>query len=231
MSTNLKMQKTETEDVQKLGNEAEAETETETAKDSEEPKKETLSIQFEKLVQEELKKTEEHLMPAYRRSTWEFVAKSIGWSLKIESATTGFILKKSQFVHIAKFFKKYAKEKQGLWALQFHPKSGHVIHEVGMKTYVYKTLGLSKNFGYFRWSFNGLFCEDWVEFSKLLEQQNCKFVLVGNRREGGDYLASCRMDNDYKMYFEMKTHVGGGRGYYEPRAQPYKNYGSGIEID
>ena len=98
--------------------------------------------------------------------------------LHLASVKQGFVITKRQFNHLAEVLYPYTLPGYGLWSLQFHPKSGHIVHDRMMQeSFVYPTKALSEDFNYFRWSFNGLFCADWIKFNKIIKDTDCEYVL------------------------------------------------------
>ncbi len=153
--------------------------------------------------------------------------------LKLDNdGMTGFVLTKKQFGHLSNSFVKYTKESYGLYRLQFHPKSGHVIHDsisgYGYGSFdVYPTRGLSDNFKYFQWSFNGLFCKDWIKFYETIKDTNCQYIAIKHiytvdPRSGLNYIILCSYDPIEDQYHQLPTHMGGGRLNHEPSAIPYQ---------
>ncbi len=156
-----------------------------------------------------------------------------------EEGTTGFVLTKKQFEHLSNSFEKYAKQTSGLYKLQFHPKSGHVVHDTsgGASFDIYPTRGLSKDFKYFRWIFNGLFCRDWIKFYETIQYTNCQYIAIkqgniSNPPPGRncDTLFCC-YDPIEEQYYGLPTHMGGGRNYYEPSAKPYVIMSFDVVVD
>ena len=149
--------------------------------------------------------------------------------LSLNDGSTGFILTKNQFEHLRNILFKYSLQDCGLYKFQVHPKSGHILHTgYTGEHFVYPTKGLSKDFKYYRWSFNGLFCKDWVYFYELIQNIRCEYVAI---KQNGDGDFFCAFDMDKKVHYEMQTHVGGGRLYHEPSAQAYEPTSYDIVIE
>ncbi len=149
-----------------------------------------------------------------------------------EEGSTGFVLTKTQFEHLSNSFAKYAAQSMGLYRLQFHPKSGHIIHGhmSGYSTFdVYPTRGLSANFEYFRWSFNGLFCKDWIKFNEKIKYTNCEYIVI---KHGEDFdTLLCSYDPVENECHLLGIHMGGGRPYCEEVAVPYEIIDGDVVVD
>lgn len=140
-----------------------------------------------------------------------------------EEGTNGYILTKQQFDDLSNCFSLYAQKSCGIWYLQFHPKSGHVLHYYPLDYVsfnVYPSRGMSENIAFFKWCFNVSVCKDWVEFNEEIKHTNCEYISI-KYGKGFNEVFLCSYDPVEDQYYETSVHVGGGRPYHEPSAQPY----------
>lgn len=168
---------------------------------------------------------ENHDPEVCNRHTPSYCVKILIDELKLDDIRNAFILSKNQFAHLAELFVPMTTRDYGLYGLQFHPKSGHIVYQYRYHAhigdphhgdYIYPTRGLSKDFEYFRWSFNSLFMEKWIYFSNIIEDSDCEYVLY-NHDQDGDHFTAYDINKD--LYYKMGVHVGGGRLYNEPSGE------------
>lgn len=155
------------------------------------------------------------------------------WNLPNDSI--GFFLSSKQFSKIAELFKPLTNEPYGILKFQIYPESGHLVFRKDMmENYVFPTYGLSSDFPYFQWEFNGNFCKDWIKFNRRISNDPHYFVFISAENKFSTLLLSEDLFTNRKwcgiliskfpqgnFRIEMDTHVGGGRVYHESSARKY----------
>jgi hypothetical protein len=139
-----------------------------------------------------------------------------------------FIMTREQFHAMSITAMRHcSRPSSGLFPLWFHPKNKFVVYGESWfhQIVAIKCVAMSKSVPYFKWSFNGLVAESWIQTDILIndnvDDNKPHFVLLVFRDSSSRSEQLCFYFPKTKLYCARDIFIGGGRMYHEPSARPY----------
>lgn len=147
--------------------------------------------------------------------------------LDLDEVTAGFVMSRDQYNHYTTEIIAKRTACPASYSDAFYPKSSHMVVKERMfsEEVAYSLLAITKEFPYFRWHYGPGMPEEWRAAAPNIQNlTEGPVAFLWYKRpwpfiNGKEMLVA--IDKNSKKILQSSIHIGGGRLYHEPSAQPY----------